>query len=64
MNKELPNDAIIIDGEIYVLEEFKPESEDCMNCDLLENCPGIECLCVNLFGEEKADGKNFKKLKQ
>lgn len=64
MSKELPKDAIIIDGEIYVLEEVKPKMNDCETCDLRENCKFMECLCMSIFGEEKADGKNLKKLKQ
>lgn len=64
MNKELPKDAIIIDGEIYELKEMDLKKDGCTDCDLYERCQYTECLCANVFGFVKAERKNFKKLKR
>ncbi len=67
LKKILPNDAIIIDGEIYALRPLDPDEDDCETCDLHEICHGqsaLDCVCVVAFGYEKSIKKNFKKLKR
>lgn len=61
-DKKLPRNAIIINGEIFVLRETPSGESDCEKCALSDICmdePGI-ILCNLIYSTP--DYKHFEKL--
>lgn len=54
-------DAIIVDGVVYELTPVADGCRDCESCDLL-NILCDDTLCVDVFGFEKAQHCNFKRI--